>query len=342
MRALLILLCCTQILHAQHSLRNDYSIHDPCPDPKKNHIASRTIYTDQVGDQAKIIHVDTVFEKYDRNGNLIALNYFEAGTGADDPYWIKHEFSYDEKQRLVREETQFYDEGWHITYAYDENGDSVLVHHTRSRTSDEITFGTIYYSNIGDTIEYDRDQNGDTVRFIHATKDKFTTVWWERDEEQKKVMVDSIVTTRQRNKMETTAWFIDRSGQLATLEEVFYLNKKGRVTDKLIYLDKHILRDSVHYEYDKKGQCTLTTSTVFLLNEYSSDTAVTHWETKNLYDKEGRLVQSHESVLSKPQLRYVTSYIYNERGLLTEIHRVDLSYGHIVKEERQWWVYTYY
>lgn len=328
-------------MNAQSELRNDYSIHDPCSDPKKNHIASRKIYTEQVGETVKTIHVDTVFEKYDRNGNLLALNYFEAGITHQDSYWIKHEFSYDVKGKIIREETQFPGEGWRVTYSYNTEGDSILAHYTRSHVTHEIMYTLIYYSKF-DTTEYGLDYNGDTIRFVNATKNKRTIVSWQRDAENNKVVTDCTITITHPGKITAITWFLNRTGQIVTLEEVRLLNKKGYVTDKLFYLENHNLRDSIHYTYDNRGQRILTTSTIYPAIEYSYDTTITHWQTKYLYDKEGRLVQIHETNATRPYLRFVTSFIYNERGLLTEIHKVDLNYGHIVDEEHERWIYTYY
>ncbi len=341
MRLLLILILLTNTLCAQHILRDDYSVNDPCPDPKKNKIESRKIYTNTIDPEGKQLkYADTVYERYDRNGNLLVEKYFDE-RHPKDGYSVTHEYAYDEKGRIITARSSVNENNWRVTYTYSETGDSVVVHAMRSDSSSLPVFRLVRYSQT-DTTEYGLAQDGDTIHYLYHSKFKYISIWWKRDEAHQKVMIDSTVEIRSPKKIFSTSRYLDRHGEYATSEDVYLLDKKGRVTVELGYLNNHVLRDSVHYTYNKKGECILTTAVIFPMREQTNDTTISRWQTKYLHDKSGKLVQTHETNSARPNLRFVSSYIYNERGLLTEIHRVDLDNGHIVDESREHWVYTYY
>lgn len=338
MRLPLIIALLPILLQAQQHLRNDYSVHDQCPDPKKNRIASRTIYTNK-GNEL-LASVDTAFEKYDRNGNLIALDFYIASPNKLLSQRIYHHFFYDTQQRIVRDS---HDVTTSITYDYSANGDTVFINNPTAYWNGEIVKSVIWYNRKNrDTTELGFNEYGDTIYYEFATRNQRTEISKRRNNYGFMVLVDSSVIYTRTDMKYTRYYFLERSGEYRTTMDISRFDKRGRVTSKE-YLVENNFRQSIElFEYNKKGHLARRISTIYPHHYPVADTEITKWEMKYLYDPKGRLAQTQSWCHHKPSLLYLTSYIYNDRNLLGEIHRVVLEHGAVVEDERERFVYAYY
>lgn len=337
----LLLIIAHNTIGAQESLRADYSIYDPCPDPVKHRIASRTIYVNKSSDSIGIAAVDTCFEKFDRFGRLMSIDYYEAKNPSDKSYRILHHFTYDHKGRIstdssMQDTTLFVD-----TYEYSESQQRAIIK-TQPYWADSTTATIFNYDRHNNVVsKYKTDARGDTL-FLSTTNGNTTiSVSRRRDENGALIMVDSVIVNRTATQMTRHAIFIHR-GSYDSMLEVEYYNKAGKLTDELFYTDANVLRDSVHYVYNRKGLPVSHTSTIFPRRIFSDDTTITTWHMEYIYDKQGRLVKNKNWSDRHPEKIYYTYYRYNEKGLLTETENVAIYDGRLEKRECERWVYTYY
>ena len=173
MRVFLHFLFFSSCLCAQESLRYDYSSFDPCPDPVKYHIASRTVYVDHCGDSAGAASVDTLTEKFNRQGQVVAQTFFTAPTGFHGSASFGWQFVYDEQGRILRE-SDMEDTGFYgTTYTYSADGKQVVIHHPPWRGDTTTRF--IYYdSHFAIEAEYLLSASGDTL-YQSITRGNVTT-----------------------------------------------------------------------------------------------------------------------------------------------------------------------
>ena len=343
---LLLLFLFASALHAQSPLRNDDSDFDACPDPKKYHIASRTVHTSSTDNNGPS---DTLREYFNRKGFIIAQEFYYAPSEGGKADTVVHYFTYDKKGRILCDSDFSYQHVFLTTYEYSTDGKRVVVHNPPWR-GDTMT-RMVRYDNHGDIISdctysdngdllYETVVRGDTTITINRhrqyTDPSGTALTPPADAKGTLITIDSTVCIHKAGVITT---FTALVAEQATMQEDILMDHKNRITDKRTYLDS-VLRESYHYTYDRKGKLISFTDTIFPLQH--DEPGNTIWHMKYFYDNRGRLIRDENWSKNHPETIYITNYIYNERGLLIRQQTIREKSGKQEREYNEVWEYSYY
>ncbi len=311
-----LLVLITTLCSAQPRLTRYYhAMHDTCPDPLKNHIRQRTIYT-RCGDVGWC-REDTTIEKFDRQGRLISIE--KHSTDSYGNRLLHHDFTYDSLGRTVRdtgiydEKTAFFPEGYLVEYEYPDRytaiervfylGKKIVT--TRQYNKDYVLTHLLTIENGRDTVQHIYTRGDTTITLTWAnflrltTPDAFT-------------LDDSSITIKTKDLYYTYSSKADGAHWQPVATLIRY-DSEGRMIYKLRYHHGNILADSIVPTYNDKNQ--LIKETWYGRSENGEKHIRYH--IQYTYNK-NQLIESREWEEHHPDQLSIRRFAYNRKGLRTK------------------------
>lgn len=343
---LLFLLCACSQVSAQPSLARNYTfLYDSCPDPVKNHIATRRIYRLNCRDTSNHNAPDTTIEFYDPDGKLTAVEERKGNKSYQDRA-TRHHFYYDQQGRIICDST-FNDDAPIEVTTYEHTPFKVVIHFPPPyKYGDEFPTRIINYDGYNNIIsKYDVNHNGDTMYAFVRESEVFS--WYVNY----RFMKDSVLTIYDSIAMVRTplqSWeqiffyyYPNETDSLTTQSSNFYNTSGQKIVS--VYLRDSILCDCTAYFYEnnrlvnQERRCyedwDNPTPRVVRFRQYTTYT----------YRADGQLLQKREYG-DDPDGITITNYVYNEKGLRVEENVVYeyLNERPVYIQHCERWEYTYY
>jgi hypothetical protein len=304
---ILFLLLFTSVCGAQPRLTREYhAIHDSCPDPLKNHIRQRTIYT-RCAD-AGWCQEDTMVEKFDRRGRLISIERHT--TDSYGRRLLLHYFTYDSLGRTVRdtgiydEKTAFFAEGYLVEYEYP---DLYTAIERVSFLGKKIVI-TRHYNKQYELTDLLSIQNGkDTLQRMYKRGDTTITLTWVNT-----LFDDSTITIKTKDSFYTYSSKADR-GNWQPCATLIRYDANGRMAYKLHYYQGKVLADSIVPTCNATNQLVKET-----WYGYSSNGESFHRYNIAYTYRNNLLVAQREWQESGDVFESRRLYTYNRKGLRTK------------------------
>lgn len=336
-------------LFAQPSLVRNYTfLYDSCPDPVRNHIATRRIYEPLCNDTSNHNPPDTIIEFYDPDGKLTAVEE-RPGNGLNPHLAERHHFYYDRQERIICDSTyNHYQVPLKVT-TYEYTPFKCVIHYSSPyKYVDEFPMRIINYDGYNNVeSQYDVNAAGDTMCSRIRVSDVLSTYVF------RKYLADSTLTNIDSGTTVTTpqqSWdlfyfyylYEDTS---TTLYSNFYNAAGQKIVN--VSVRNNILCDCTAYYYENNR---LVCEERRVYDDWDRPTPRTVRFTQHelyTYNTKGQLTEKREWSTYPDREPFgvtVTTYIYNERGLRIEenVMYEDLNGNlqHVQSCER--WEYTYY
>ncbi len=332
---LLIFLASTS--DAQESLLHPHYFLDTCPDPLTNHIASRKYFKIETDTNDRWTINDTVIEYYDIEGKLTSAICQNARYTQDRGFKSWCNFTYDQKGRIVCD--SFSESGKLAVTTYEYHGNQAIIHNPPSKWSDILPTVYINYDdNYNRISQYRVNEYGDTVNFWEVNGNTTTDRWMSREDDGTYTIsstTSEVIAPRQ--KWEFVTIYHQEEDDTSHTAYLYSYNSTGQLIEN-IYVGEEERRDTSYYYYTN-NRLTFYERKVWVREDWK----FVQWETYQ-YNDRGQLIEKREFGDGSENYPTVTSYRYNERGLIAAIdvwHQYpDDRPNYYVRKER--FEYTYY
>lgn len=291
-------------------MRPNYSSHDTCPEPGKNRIARRIVYSAYT-DNVHVPKRDSTIEIFDRKGNLVSISEYMFGSHwVNGRYVSAHYFTYDDRNRVLSDSGAYEKNSpnehtrWISHCVYDTSAHMVIEH--CDILGKQYTYFIWYDDQNEITLQYQVDKSGDTLSVLKMLGD--TTIYAEHSRNSKGEMSPwdtSFTFTAPLRETEINGFHRDEK----------YYNKAGQLTASSFWIDE-TLYDSTEYTCNNNGQLIHVTSTKIGLMDFDPDYITSH--TEYTYDKSGHLAETRYWEEHEANRIYITRCTYNDKGLLSE------------------------